>query len=488
MATCRITQALLLVAAVTLPLSAQWSQFRGPNASGISNATNLPTEFGPEKNVVWKTSLPPGHSSPIVFGDRIFFTAIENEKLVVSADKVFPTEDGTLWTICVDRITGKILWKKQAPRPRREQFQRTNTSASTSPVTDGRAVYVFFGDFGLLAYDMNGAEKWRLPLGPFINMNGYGTSPILEGDMLIQILDQDSGGYMIALNKETGKTLWKIDRSEVTRGYGTPVVYRPQQGPAELIVPGAYLLISYDVKTGEKLWWMRGMSWHPKASPVLDGDMLFVQSWESGGEVETPAETPTFEAALATYDTNKDGKIAMDEMSPRMRAPNTGLDPDGDGVLQEKDWDFYRARLAARNSLLAVKLGGARGDLSKTNLMWSMNRFIPNVPSMLIHEGVLYLMKEGGILTSLDPKDGKILKQARLTGALGQYWASPVYADGKIYLTSEECKITVLKPGGQWEIVATNALDDTCFATPAPVGDHLYIRTKTALYSFAKQP
>jgi len=467
-----------------LPLAAQWSQFRGPNASGVATARNLPVEFGPEKNVVWKTELPPGHSSPVIAGNRIFLTAVEGEKFVVSGDKVTATEDGKLWTFCIDRVTGKVLWKQPAPRPRREMFQRTNTATSPSPVTDGRYVYVFFGDFGLIAYDMQGVEKWRTPLGPFINQNGHGTSPILEGNSLILVCDQDSGSFMVALDKNTGKQIWRVERPEVTRGYGTPVIYRPRQGPAELIVPGAFLLISYDVKTAEKLWWVRGMSWHPKSVPVISGEMIYVHSVESGGEAENPTETPTFAETIVTYDANKDGRLDLKEFPPRMQSANTGLDPNADGVVAENEWGFYRARRSARNSLLAVRHGG-KGDLTTTNVVWSMNKFLPNVPSPLLLNGVMYLIKEGGILTSLNPVDGKLFKQQRLTAALGQYWSSPVSGDGKIYITSEDCKVTVLKPGAEWEILATNDLADVCFATPAIVDDRIYMRTKSALYSFA---
>ncbi|HEY1340739.1 MAG TPA: PQQ-binding-like beta-propeller repeat protein, partial [Bryobacteraceae bacterium] len=189
--------ALLLAAS---PLFAQWPQFRGPNASGVAAARDLPVEFSPEKNVVWKTDLPPGHSSPVIAGTRIFLTAVEGETQGrVAGDKVADNGAGKLWTICLDVNTGRVLWRRAVPRPRREQYQVTNSAASPSPVTDGRYVYVFFGDFGLLAFDLDGGERWRLPLGPFNNANGHGTSPILEGNLLLLLCDQDSGSFLIAV-------------------------------------------------------------------------------------------------------------------------------------------------------------------------------------------------------------------------------------------------------------------------------------------------
>ena len=470
---------------MVLPLAAQWPQFRGPNGSGVAVAHDLPVAFGPHKNVAWKTDLPPGHSSPVIAGDYIFLTAAEGENLAdAGREKVADTGQGKLLTFCLDRLTGEILWRREAPRPRRERFQPTNSAASSSPVTDGRNVYVFFGDFGLLSYGPDGNERWRLPLGPFNNVNGHGTSPILEGSLLILLCDQDTDSYLIALDKDTGRTRWRVERPEITRGYVTPSIFRPKTGPAELIVPGAYQLISYAVETGEKLWWVRGMSWQPKSAPVIAGDMIYAHAWEAGGEAEQPAETPTFAEMLARYDANKDGKLSPDELpDPRLKNSFYNIDLDSNGMLDERDWNFYRARRASRNGLLAIRHGG-RGDLTTTNIVWALQKFIPNVPSPLYYEGVLYIVKDGGIFTSLDPATGKIWKQGRFSRAPGVYYSSPVAADGKIYAISEEGKASVLRAGAQWEVLAVNDLDDECHATPAIIGDCIYLRTRSRLYCF----
>jgi outer membrane protein assembly factor BamB len=288
---------------------------------------------------------------------------------------------------------------------------------------------------------------------------------------------------MIALDKNTGKTRWRVERPEVTRSYVTPAIFRPKSGSAELIVPGAYQVTSYRADTGEKLWWVRGFSWQPKSLPVIDGDMIYAHGWESGGEAETPTETPTWSEALALYDKDKDGKVTQDEIEPRMQKGFYLLDLAGTGYLTDRDWEFYRARRAARNSLLAIKHGG-RGDLTGSGVVWQMQKFLPNVPSPLIYDGVLYLVKDGGILSSIDAKTGKILKQGRLTGALDTYYSSPVGADGKIYLFSQNGKATVLKAAGDWEILATNDMEEQVFATPAMIGNRMYVRTTGALYCF----
>jgi len=174
----------------------EWTRFRGPNGSGVSTATNLPIEFGPEKNVVWKTPVPPGHSSPVLTSTRIFLTAHTKDR-----DK----ENYKLLVLCVDRQSGKLLWQREVPRTRTGRLQNPNGPASPSPVTDGTNVYVFFQDFGMMAFDAGGNELWRLELGPFNTFYGFGASPILADDKVILPVDQDLASYLLAVDKNTGK-------------------------------------------------------------------------------------------------------------------------------------------------------------------------------------------------------------------------------------------------------------------------------------------
>lgn len=476
--------ALLLLSAIAL--SAQWPQFRGPNGSGVSDSGKLPVTFGPKQGVLWKTDLPPGHSSPVIHGNRIFLTAAEGGKRAPAQRQKIVDDGGKLYTICLDRSSGKVLWRKEAPRPRLQEYQPTNSPASPSPVTDGKSVYVFFADFGVIAYNFAGKELWRAPLGPFNNTNGHGSSPILVDDLLVLVCDQDSRSFMVALAKGSGRVKWKVERPDVTRSYSTPAVVRSAGKPDELIVPGSYQLTSYDAHTGEKLWWFTGLSWQPKSTPVIDGDVVYAHWWENGGEAEQPTETPAFEEVLARFDTNKDSKITAEEFAPEPRLQKGFADNDlaGDGFVDERDWSFYRARRASRNALLAVRTG-ARGDLTTSpNLLWRMQKFLPNVPSPLLYQGVLYLIKDGGILTAVHPKTGEIVKQGRLPGALGTYYSSPVAGAGHVYLISQAGVMTVLKAGNSWEIVATSDFEDEVYATPAIAGDSIYVRTRGALYCF----
>ena len=451
--------------------AADWTQFRGPNGSGVSPSKDLPEHFDAQKNVVWRTALPLGHSSPVFTTDHIFVTAFEGK---------------TLLTICLGRASGKVLWRRQAPREREEVFEQTNGPASPSPVTDGTNVYVFFGDFGLLSYGPDGNERWRLPLGPFNNVNGHGSSPILADGRLVLICDQDTGSYLLAVDASSGRVLWKTMRPECTRGYATPAVYRPKNGPAELIVPGSFEVASYAIETGEKVWWVRGMAWQLKCVPIMDDDRIFVSGWEVGGDQEQRPKIPDFAKMLAEYDKDRDGKLSHSEAPPgNFSNWFAEIDLNHDGYIEEREWQFYEARAAAENCLVAIRPGG-RGDVTKSHVLWRYRKALPNTSSPLLYRGVIYLVRDG-VFTSLNPENGAVFKQARLTGALGRYWSSPVAADGRIFVVSEDGRVVVLRAAPEWEILAVNNLDEDTFATPAIVDGRIYVRTRAALYCFARR-
>jgi outer membrane protein assembly factor BamB len=456
--------------AVAVP-AADWTQFRGPNGSGVSVSKNVPDRFDSQHNVLWRTPLPAGHSSPVFTEDRIFVTAFEAK---------------TLLTICLDRSTGKIAWRRPAPREREESFQPTNGPASPTPVTDGSNVYVFFGDFGLLSYGADGNERWRLPLGPFNNANGHGSSPILADGKLVLICDQDTGSFLLAIDPSNGRELWKTMRPEYTRGYATPGVYRPKSGPAELIVPGSFEVASYALDTGEKLWWVRGMAWQLKSVPLIDRDRIFVSGWEIGGDEGRHGNVPDFAQALSEFDSDHNGKLSRRELPANYNSQwFADNDLDHDGQIDEREWRFYQTRNSAENCLVAIRAGG-RGDVTKSRVLWRYRKALPNTSSPLLYQGVLYLIRDG-IFTSLNPETGEVYKQARLSGALGSYWSSPVAADGKIFLASEEGKVVVVRADAEWEIRTVNNLDEDIFATPAILDGRIYVRTRAALYCFAKQ-
>lgn len=450
-----------------------WPRFRGPEGMGVSGDRNLPVRFGPEENVVWKTGLLPGESSPVIAGDRLFLTGASDESLV---------------TYAIDRHSGRILWQRSLERDRDQRYHKINSTASPTPVTDGEVLVVFFGNFGLVAYELDGAERWRLPLGPLNNVNGHGASPILADGKVVMVCGQDSGSYMVAVDKESGRVLWRTERPEVTRGYSTPAVIRPAGEPAELIVPGSYQLIAYSLDRGEKLWWLRGMAWQLKSVPLIDGDRIYLNAWESGGNSATRVDLPSHARVMAERDLDGDGRLSLEEIEGFKPAkPWRNVDLDKDRFLSERDWEFFRARLEAQNNMMGIRHGG-RGDLTRTNVLWRYRKSLPNVSSPLLYQSVLYLVKDGGILTTLDPESGEVLKQARLNGATDRYYSSPVGVDGKVYLISQSGKAPVLKAGGRWEVLALNDLADECYATPAIAGSRLYVRTRRTLYCFARLP
>lgn len=463
-------------------ITEDWSQFRGPNGSGVSTTTGLPVEFGPNKNVVWKTELPAGHSSPVMTRNRIFVTAHTKEK-----------DNYKLLVIGLDRPTGKLLWQREVPRSRMGRLQNVNGPASPSPVTDGSNVYVFFQEFGMVSYDENGNERWKLPLGPFNMFYGFGASPILVDDKVILPVDQDNpSSYLIAVDKNSGRVRWKVERPVVISGYSTPIIYQPSLGPKQVVIPESFQLSAYSVADGKRVWWVRGLACEMKSIASHDGEYLYINGWGfPSNQPGQQVKTIPFEEALAKYDKNKDREIAKPEVSGTemmdkyLSGAFEAFDMDRNERLNDKDWEVFRAMMASENGLLAIKMGG-EGDQTASAIRWRYQKPVPQVPSTLLYKGVLYMINDSGILLSFDPATGNVIKQGRLHGAIDKYFSSPVAADDKVFLIGQGGQVSVLKAAGDWEVLAVNELDDECFATPAIADGRIYIRTRSALYCFGK--
>ncbi len=451
-----------------------WWQFRGPNGSGISHTTGLPVELSPDENLIWKTVLPDGYSSPVLTDKHVFLTAYEGNDLL---------------TICIDRVTGDTVWRRKAPRPRTEKLDHRNSPASPTPATDGKTAYVFFPDFGLISYSVDGRKQWQLPLGPFNNIYGMGASPILAGSKLILVCDQNTNSFIIAVDKNSGKVLWQTARPEAKSGHSTPVLYSPPAGGTQVIVPGSFLLTAYSVETGEKIWWVRGLSFEMKSTPVMRNDTLFINGY--GSSLNQPGKqvnVPSFEETLSKQDNDGNGFLTENELPDEPASSWFGfVDLAGDKQLDKNDWYFFRAALSSLNGMLAIRLGG-QGDMTEESILWQYRRAVPQLPSPLLYHDVLYMVNDGGIATSFKPATGAVIKQGRLKGALGQYYASPVAADDKIFMVSREGKVSVLTTDGSLDVVAVNDLDEACYATPAIADGRLYIRTVKALYCFGWKP
>jgi hypothetical protein len=448
----------------------EWSRFRGPNGSGISSASKIPTEFGPGRNQLWRLPLPQGHSSPILFGDRIYLTGFRGDTLV---------------TMAIDRMQGKVIWEKAAPPVKTRIIDKRNNAASPSPAVEDDGVYVFFPDYGLVAYDAKGAELWTMPLGPFNNIYGMGASPIIVGDLLVLSCDQSLGSYVMALEKRTGKVRWKVDRPEARSGHSTPILWRGPDGKDQILLPGSFFLTAYDPPTGKKLWWVGGLSFEMKSTPVIGGDTIYVNGY--GAPVNDPGNkvsVPSADDVWKTADADGNGALSKTEFPKFTPAFWFDVaDLDTNGALSKDEWSYYRAALDSENGMLAIKLGGS-GDMSSTAMRWKYQRTVPQLPSPLLYGGVLYMINDNGIVTVLNPDTGAMIKQGRLAGAPGPHFSSPVAADGYVFFTSEAGAVVVVKPGEDLTPVAVNDLGEDAYATPAFADGRIYVRTVAALYAF----
>ncbi|MFN7921542.1 MAG: PQQ-binding-like beta-propeller repeat protein [Bryobacteraceae bacterium] len=462
---------LALAASLAILSAAEWTRFRGPNGTGVAEGNPLPRELAPDRNVVWKTAIPMGKSSPAVTANRIFLTG---------------HNAGKLETFALDRKTGKLLWTREAPGHRDEKRNKLNDPAAPSPVTDGENVYVFFAGYGLVSYSGDGKERWRHALGPFTNFHGMGASPVLAGNKVVMICDQDQGAFLLAVDRATGKQVWRADRPEMVHSFSTPVVYRDKKGRNQVIVPGSYKMTSYDADTGKLIWSVDGLTYQVKSVPVIDGDLLYFNGWAPGGEPSERIELPTFEKMIETYDKNHDGKLSKDEIPKNWLPGNWDMqDLDKDGLFDAKDWKYYSMRRTSTNAAMAIKLDG-EGDVTSTHVVWRYQKSLPDVPAILLYRGVLYLIRNGGILQTLIPATGQLVKQGRLQHAMDEYYASPVAGDGKVYMLSKDGKSTVLESGADWGVASTGDFGEEIFATPAIADGHMWVRTATTLYDFAQ--
>jgi outer membrane protein assembly factor BamB len=451
-------------------LQADWPQFRGPNGSGVDTSAGFPTEFSPSKNVAWKSAVPFGQSSPVVVGGRVYLTASESDKLL---------------TICLDARTGRESWRRDIPRAHAHKIFRANDPASPTPAADAGGVVSFFPDFGLIAYTSEGKERWRRPLGPFKNFYGMAASPVIAGEMVVLVCDQLAGGFAIAVDRASGRQRWKSDRGQANIGWATPMVFKPAQGSAELVVQGTTRLDSYYLATGESHWWLPVASMGGLAIPIAHGDSLLV---ETVGAKEPLL--PPFDSVLAKYDTDKDGRLSRQEFSAdKDLGEHFGwIDTNADNFIDAGEWNEARSLGQGDFGAVSIRPGGARGQLSAGAVVaWRFQKNLPYIPSPLVYRDVYYMVRDGGIVTSLDAATGRLLKEGRSRDALGEYYASPVAADGKIFLASAEGKVSVLKAGGEWEVLSVNDLGEEIHATPALNDGRIYVRTRGALYCFANR-
>jgi outer membrane protein assembly factor BamB len=366
-------------------------------------------------------------SSPIIWAERIFLTE-------------FDPGSKELATRCIDRRSGKTLWRRTVAAEEIEKVHELSSPAAATPATDGERVYVYFGSYGLVCYDLDGNPKWerRLPLPE--NPYGASASPIVAGELLV-LNHQGKDAYLLGVDRRDGRTVWRTDRSSFRYGWSTPMRWR-HDGVDEILVLGGDFepdqrLMAYDLASGAERWWVAGLPPCGKSTPVIGGGLVFLAApdiiWEQAAEKRNP-----------------------------------------DGAAR-----FY-AKNAAR--LMAVR-PGSTGEVRQAKIAWSDRRGVPGVPSPLYCDGRLYTFKDGGLVFCRAAETGELLYSERL-GPLGYYYSSPVAADHRIYIASAEGAVVVMDAGVKFNILATNKLDGAILATPALAADNIYVRTERHLYSF----
>ena len=377
-----------------------WPQFRGPGGRAVSETATPPIGFAPSSNLLWKVAIPEGISSPIVTGERIFLTA--------------PTE-----TIALDRKDGRILWRRPLgsggnPRP--------------TPVTDGKSIYVFFGSIGVISYDLDGQEQWRQPIAkPDSNATA---SPILIDDKLIIVCDQDTGSFVEAFDKKSGRSLWRAERSEFRLARATPFHWKHGR-EEELIVSGSLALTSYDPNNGREKWRLPGSARWAMSSPAAGENLLFVLTMKEGQGEE----------------------------------------------------DLTQLTVASRKDASALR--AIRPGLCGDRVAWNSVRSLPYGNSPLYYKGRLFTVKSGGFVTAYNAKTGQPIYQEERINAPDDYWSSPVAAAGRVYFASWKGVVTVMDATADTPtILAQNKLDEQILATPALIDHTILIRTATNLYSF----
>jgi len=435
----KLTATLLFIfiaSAIVGAKTSNWPQWRGPDGRGVSEEKGLPAEWTSTRNVKWKTPISGrGHSSPIIWGKKIFLTtSVDGEtvpgrtpgvshKMSDGSDFVHPDAVGanlkhTFKLVCLDRVTSKILWERVAYEgPVHDSRHKKASFASSTPATDGKYVFAFFGSEGLYAYDFNGKLLWKQDLGKLGTASvGYGVSPILYKDLVIMQCDESGmKSFIAAFDKKTGKEVWRVAR-KVDVTWTSPVLVRAGNR-MEIITAAAEAIIAYDPLTGKELWRHKGLESNAVPTPVVYNDLVVVTSG-------------------------------------------------------------YPKKIA-----LALKAGGNGDVTGGKQLVWSYNKGTAYVPSPIAYGEYVYLMTGNGSITALDAKTGKVFYEAARVPKPATFMASPVAFEDKILLTSEEGDTYVLRAGPKHEVLGTNSLGEPVYASPAIAGGNIFIRGEKHLYA-----
>jgi outer membrane protein assembly factor BamB len=469
----------IVCAAIGMPLPAvyscavladDWPQFRGPNAAGISRqAGTLPTEFSFESKVRWKADLGDGVACPIVVGGRVFCTAMVGPRRFA--------------VFCFDASSGRQLWRQELDTGELPAITPPNSHASSTPACDGQRVFVYFSTIGLLAFDADdGREVWRhpLPVPAYLLDWGAAGSPIVWRDLVIFNQDDDLSAYLLAVDAATGEERWRTPRPDMLAGYAVPVLCEAN-GRIDLVVAGTGKLKGYDPATGKERWTCNTLLRTIMSSPVVHDGVIYV-SVQSYGDTDRLLKS----ALLEWKDTNQDAKLTKAEIPKEFWQKFDNGNANGDEYLEgaEIDAAFQSPdNMVGGGRIIQAIRGGGDGDVTGTHLLWNLNNRAPsNISSPLVFGGRLYVVKRGGLSSCFDAASGETLWETKRIDNLGDYFASPVAGDGKVYIAGENGFVVVLADGPELNVLARNDMGESCVATPAIAEGALFIRTREKLY------
>ena len=453
----------------TVPPAADAKYFRS-DAGVADSAAALPDNFEAPESLLWRVPLDPGHSTPVTHSGKIFLTT-------------YRPDSKQLATVALEEGTGRLLWRNPLVPEQVEQTHPIGSPATATPACDGKHVFVFFGSAGVFCYDLEGHKVWEQRLGPFRDEYGAGSSPIICDGKVILNQDHDIDSFLIALDPETGRVVWNVARPDAVRSYSTPIVWT-QDGQREILVAGALKLTSYNPVNGERLWWINGLARIVIPTPVPSGGVIYMASWTPGGDPAKRLELDPWPVALTKWDKNGDGKLAKTEIDDREVLERFNrMDLDQDGALNQHEWERHAAVFhRAQNAVLALKPSG-RGELPESVMLWKHSRGVPYVATPVLDHGILWMVKEGGIVTKLEAVSGKLLQEERVPG-FGNYFASPVAGDRKVYFASESGTVSVVAAEKNWRVISSRDFHEKIYATPVLTRGRIYLRTEQALYCF----
>lgn len=461
------------------PLNAEdWRQFRGPNASGVAPGKYpLPVEFSTTDKVKWSVKLGDSVACPIIAGGRVFVTAM-----------TAPEKFGVL---CFEAATGKPLWTREFDTGKLPRITPPNSQASSTPATDGNRVYVYFSTLGMLALDVaDGKTVWQKPVPqPAYLMDwGAASSPIVYRNLVIFNQDDDLNPVLYAFDSSTGAERWKTERPEMLGGYAIPVICEAN-GQTDLVVAGTGMLKGYDPETGKERWTCNTLLRTIMTSPVVRDGVIYLANQSYGDEKRTLKF-----ALLEWLDTDQNGKLERAELPKEFWKRFDLSDKDHNGVIEEDELDTAfqssQNQVGGGSNIQAVK-GGGTGNVTATNVLW-LNNYKLKVPasnlvSPIVVGDELFVVKKGGLSSSFNIKTGKSNWELARIKNIGDYYASPVAGDGKIYVVGENGFVVVLEQGPKLNVLAKNDMGESCVATPAIADGRIFIRTREHLYCISEE-